>query len=70
MRDAHYVVIDTLETRVSVDTNVQVNIYKNASFYNVTHWRPYTKSRDNNDFVLGTKSKFNLYSNDNLTYFY
>ena len=37
MRDAHYVVIDTLETRVSVDTNAQVNIYKNVSFYSVTH---------------------------------
>ena len=37
MRDAHYVVIDTLETRVSVDTNAQVNIYKNVSLYSVTH---------------------------------
>ena len=37
MRDAHHVVIDTLETRVSVDTNAQVNIYKNVSLYSVTH---------------------------------
>ena len=37
MRDAHYVVIDTLETRVSVDTNAQVNIYIKTYLFTVLH---------------------------------